>query len=185
MLDNGKELPRPDGVLINGKGGADVVDFAVEQGDIILSSTLCKKKRESYSYFVVGFKLSRRTLRAGKTYRLRISNVGLQTTLNFQIQGHKMTLVEVEGTHTVQNAYASLDVHVGQSLSVLFTANRPAKDYRIVVSTRFTNATRLLSTAVVRYAGSSGPAPGPLPAGPGDDVDFSLNQARSIRYARE
>jgi FtsP/CotA-like multicopper oxidase with cupredoxin domain len=140
---------------------------------------LCKKKE----YFVVGFKLSR-TLRAGKTYRLRISNVGLQNTLNIQIQGHKMTLVEVEGTHTVQNAYASLDVHVGQSLSVLFTANRPAKDYRIVVSTRFTNATRLLSTAVVRYAGSSGPAPGPLPAGPGDDVDFSLNQARSIRYAR-
>jgi hypothetical protein len=39
MLDSGKELPRPDGVLINGKGGADVVDFAVEQGDIILSST--------------------------------------------------------------------------------------------------------------------------------------------------
>lgn len=118
---------------------------------------------------------------AGKTYRLRISNVGLQNTLNLRIQEHNMTLVEVEGTHTVQNTYSSLDVHVGQSLSVLFTADRPAKDYHIVVSTRFTNAT-LLSTAVVRYAGSSGPASGPLPAGPSDDVDFSLDQARSIRY---
>ena len=119
---------------------------------------------------------------AGKTYRLRISNVGLQNTLNFRIQEHNMTLVEVEGTHTVQNAYSSLDVHVGQSLSALFTADRPAKDYHIVVSTRFTNAT-LLSTAVVRYAGSSGPASRSLPAGP-SDVDFSLNQARSIRYTR-
>lgn len=118
---------------------------------------------------------------AGKTYRLRISNVGLQNTLNIRIQEHNMTLVEVEGTHTVQNTYSSLDVHVGQSLSVLFTADRPAKDYHVVVSARFTNAT-LLSTAVVRYAGSSGLASGPLPAGPTDDVDFSLNQARSIRY---
>jgi len=117
---------------------------------------------------------------AGKTYRLRISNVGLQNTLNFRIQEHNMTLVEVEGTHTVQNTYSSLDVHVGQSLSVLFTADRPAKDYHIVVSTRFTNAT-LLSTAVVRYASSSGAASGPLSARP-SDVDFSLNQARYIRY---
>jgi hypothetical protein len=120
--------------------------------------------------------------RAGKTYRLRISNVGLQNTLNLMMQDHSMTLVEVEGTHTVQNSYASLDVHVGQSLSVLFDADRPARDYHVVVSTRFTNTT-LRSTAVVRYAGSSGRAFGslPLPAGPGD-VEFSLNQARSIRF---
>ena len=117
--------------------------------------------------------------RTGKTYRLRISNVGLQNTLNVMIQDHSMTLVEVEGTHTVQNSYTSLDVHVGQSLSVLFAADRPARDYHVVVSTRFANST-LRSTAVVRYAGSSGPAFGSLPAGPGD-VEFSLNQARSIR----
>ncbi|KAJ1272289.1 hypothetical protein BS78_06G190800 [Paspalum vaginatum] len=116
----------------------------------------------------------------GKTYRLRISNVGLQNTLNFAIQEHNMTLVEVEGTHTVQNTYTSLDIHAGQSLSVLFTANRPAMDYLIVVSTCFTNTT-LRSTAAIRYAGSSGPAAsGTQPAGP-SDIYFSLNQARSIR----
>jgi FtsP/CotA-like multicopper oxidase with cupredoxin domain len=119
--------------------------------------------------------------RAGKTYRLRISNVGLQNTLNFLIQGHNMTLVEVEGTHTVQNSYTSIDVHAGQSLSVLFTADRPARDYHVAVSTRFANTT-LRSTAAIRYAGSSGPAFDALPDAPSDDVDFSLNQARSIRY---
>ena len=104
---------------------------------------------------------------AGKTYRLRISNVGLQSTLNLLIQEHCMTLVEVEGTHTVQNSYTSVDVHAGQSLSVLFTADRPARDYRVVVSTRFTGTT-LRSTAVIRYAGSSGPAFEPLlPCPPG------------------
>ncbi|CAN6289548.1 unnamed protein product [Urochloa humidicola] len=91
-----------------------------------------------------------------------------------------MTLVEVEGTHTVQNSYTSIDAHVGQSLSVLFTANRPARDYHVVVSSRFTNTT-LRSTAVVRYAGSSGPAFAALPAAAPNDVEFSLNQARSIR----
>ncbi|KAF8728583.1 hypothetical protein HU200_017848 [Digitaria exilis] len=146
LLDSGKELPSPDGILINGKRNSNGADFTVEQG---------------------------------KTYRLRISNVGIQNTLNILIQGHNMTLVEVEGTHTVQNSYSSIDVHVGQSLSVLFTANQPARDYHIVVSTRFTNTT-LHSTAVIRYAGSSGPTFEALPSGP-DDVEFSLNQARSIR----
>ncbi|XP_062224889.1 L-ascorbate oxidase homolog [Phragmites australis] len=144
-LDNGNELPSPDGILINGKG-PDGANFAVEQG---------------------------------KTYRLRISNVGLQNTLNLMIQDHNMTLVEVEGTHTLQNSYTSLDVHAGQSLSVVFTANRPARDYRIAVSTRFANST-LDSTAILRYTGSSLPVSGSLAAGP-SDVDFSLNQARSIR----
>ncbi|CAL4939234.1 unnamed protein product [Urochloa decumbens] len=146
LLDSGKELPSPDGILINGKRSPNDAGFNVEQG---------------------------------KTYRLRISNVGLQNTLNFLIQDHSMTLVEVEGTHTVQNSYTSIDVHVGQSLSVLFTANRPARDYHVAVSTRFTNTT-LRSTAVLRYAGSSGPAYEALPAAP-SDVEFSLNQARSIR----
>ena len=121
------------------------------------------------------------TVEQGNTYRLRISNVGLRNTLNFMIQDHNVTLVEVEGTHTVQNTYTSVDVHVGQSLSVLFTADRPARDYHVVVSTRFTNQT-LNSTAVLSYAGSSLPASGLPPAVNGSDVDLSLEQARSIRY---
>ncbi|KAJ1419100.1 Multicopper oxidase, type 1 [Sesbania bispinosa] len=55
----------------------------------------------------------------GKTYMFRISNVGLSTSINFRIQGHKLKLVEVEGSHTIQNLYDSLDVHVGQSVAVL------------------------------------------------------------------
>jgi hypothetical protein len=97
------------------------------------------------------------------------------------IQGHNLTLVEVEGTHTVQNTYTSVDVHVGQSLSVLLTADRPPRDYHVVVSTRFTNQT-LNSTAVLRYAGSSYLAWGRPHVVNASDVDFSLEQARSIRY---
>lgn len=117
----------------------------------------------------------------GKTYRLRISNVGLSTSLNFRIQGHKMKLVEVEGSHTIQNLYDSLDLHVGQSCSVLITANQVPKDYYIVASTRFT--TRVLNgVALLRYSNSRQPASGPLPPGPTIQIDWSINQAKSIRW---
>ncbi|KAF5747214.1 L-ascorbate oxidase [Tripterygium wilfordii] len=120
------------------------------------------------------------TVEQGKTYRLRISNVGLQNSLNFRIQGHKMKLVEVEGTHTLQTTYSSLDVHVGQSYSVLITADQPGQDYYIVVSTRFTNPVNT-TTGILHYSNSAGPVSGPIPGGPTIQIDWSLNQARSIR----
>lgn len=117
----------------------------------------------------------------GKTYRLRISNVGLRNSLNFRIQGHNMKLVEVEGTHTVETTISSLDVHAGQSYSVLVTADQPPQDYHIAVSTRFASKV-LTTTAVLHYSNSRKPVSGPPPPGP-TDVQWSLNQARSIRYS--
>ncbi|XP_052203218.1 L-ascorbate oxidase homolog [Diospyros lotus] len=124
-----------------------------------------------------GFSL---TVEQGKTYRLRISNVGLQNSLNFRIQNHKMKLVEVEGTHTLQTTYSSLDVHLGQSYSVLITCDQPGQDYYIVVSTRFTSQV-LTTTGVLHYSNSAGPVSGPPPGGPTIQIDWSINQARSIR----
>ncbi|KAF6168224.1 hypothetical protein GIB67_011609 [Kingdonia uniflora] len=120
------------------------------------------------------------TVDQGKTYRFRISNVGITTSINFRIQGHTMTLVEVEGSHTLQNTYSSLDVHLGQSYSVLVTADQPGQDYYIVVSSRFTNPA-LTSTAILHYSNSAGSVSGPPPGGPTIQIDWSLNQARSIR----
>ncbi|KAG5069861.1 hypothetical protein JHK85_002238 [Glycine max] len=119
----------------------------------------------------------------GKTYMFRISNVGLSTSINFRIQGHTLKLVEVEGSHTVQNLYDSLDVHVGQSVAVLVTLNQPPKDCYIVASTRFTE-TPLTTTAVLHYANSFSSALGPVPAPPVDkyDFDWSMKQARTYRW---
>ncbi|KAF9621486.1 hypothetical protein IFM89_021790 [Coptis chinensis] len=116
----------------------------------------------------------------GKTYRFRISNVGLQNSLNIRFQNHKLKLAEVEGTHTVQTTYSWLDVHVGQSYSVLVTADQPAQDFYIAVSSRFTTPV-LTTTAILKYSNSAGPVSGPVPGGPTIQVDVSLNQARSIR----
>ncbi|CAL9215832.1 unnamed protein product [Arabidopsis halleri] len=115
----------------------------------------------------------------GKTYRLRISNVGLQNSLNFRIQNHMMKLVEVEGTHTLQTPFSTLDVHVGQSYSVLITADQPAKDYYIVVSSRFTSKI-LITTGVLHYSNSAGPVSGPIPDGP-TQLHWSFDQERAIK----
>lgn len=101
-------------------------------------------------------------------------------SLNFRIQGHKMLLVEVEGTHVMQTHFSSLDVHVGQSYSVLVTADQPAQDYYIVVSTRFSSQINT-TTGILRYSNSAGPVSGPPPGGPTTQIDWSLNQARAIR----
>ncbi|XP_065879944.1 L-ascorbate oxidase homolog [Euphorbia lathyris] len=147
LLDAGRDLPFPDGLLINGRGWNGNT-FTVDQG---------------------------------RTYRFRISNVGLSTSINFRIQGHMMKVVEVEGSHTLQNTYAALDVHLGQSYSVLVTADQPARDYYIVVSTRFT--TRVLTTtSILHYSNSRNGLSGPIPGGPTTQINWSINQARSIRW---
>ncbi|KAF9597495.1 hypothetical protein IFM89_019022, partial [Coptis chinensis] len=117
----------------------------------------------------------------GQTYRFRISNVGLTTSINFRIQGHTMKLVEVEGSHTLQTTYSSLDIHLGQSYSVLVTANQSPFDYYIVVSSRFTSRV-LTTTAILHYTNSAGKVYGRPPGGPTIQIDSSIQQARSIRW---
>ncbi|KAL8544618.1 hypothetical protein ACS0TY_005009 [Phlomoides rotata] len=151
LLDKGRSLGRPAGVLINGKQG--------------------KHDGTDDPMFV---------MKPGKVYRYRFCNVGMKNSINVRFQGHTMKLVEVEGSHTVQNVYDSLDVHLGQCYSVLVTANQPPKDYYLIASTRFTK-TVLTATALVRYSGSNTPASEMLPEAPVGWA-WSLNQFRSLRW---
>ncbi|XP_058757902.1 L-ascorbate oxidase homolog [Vicia villosa] len=117
----------------------------------------------------------------GKTYIIRISNVGISTSINFRIQGHALKLVRVEASHVIQNMYDSLDVHVGQSAAVLITLNQSPKDYYIVSSTRFSRKI-LTATAVLHYTNSHSSASGPFPSPPAYQYHWSLIQARSFRW---
>ncbi|KAF8039125.1 hypothetical protein BT93_B1620 [Corymbia citriodora subsp. variegata] len=122
----------------------------------------------------------------GKTYRMRISNVGNALSFNFRIQGHKMVVVETEGSYTAQIAVDSLDIHVGQSYSVLVTADRAEADYFIVATPKLVEAERsgkLIALGVLHYENSSVPPSYPIPSGPDPfDIGFSIRQAKSIRW---
>ncbi|KAM1413573.1 hypothetical protein ACFX13_005528 [Malus domestica] len=151
ILDSGRTMGRPTGVLINGKNA---------KGD---------GKDEPLF-----------TMKPGKTYKYRVCNVGLKNSLNFRIQGHPLKLVEMEGSHTVQNTYESLDVHVGQCFSLLVTADKEPNDYYMVASTRFTK-TVLTGKGIIRYENGNGPASPELPEAPVGWA-WSLNQFRSFRW---
>lgn len=122
---------------------------------------------------------------AGMTYRFRISNVGSVFSFNFRIQNHKMVLVETEGSYTNQITLSSLDVHVGQSYSVLVTADQNEADYYIVASPKListNDSSNLVGLGVLHYSNSKSQVNGPLPIGPDPfDLDFSMNQAKSVR----
>ena len=155
LLDSGHSLGMADGLQING--------HSVKVGE----------KAEPLF-----------TMEAGKTYRYRVCNVGLKTSFNFRIQGHPIKLVEMEGSHTVQNTYESLDIHVGQCLSVLVTADKAPKDYYMVISSRFTKRP-LTGLAIIRYKGSNTQAAAEIPPPPPETetgIAWSINQFRSFRW---
>ncbi|XP_052186961.1 L-ascorbate oxidase homolog [Diospyros lotus] len=155
LLNGPNPLGLPDGIQINGKSGK------------------------------VGEKMEPLfTMEAGKTYRYRFCNIGMRTSINVRFQGHAMKVVEIEGSHTVQNVYDSLDVHVGQCLSVLVTANQNPKDYYLVASSRFSKK-ELMTVGIVRYANGKGPVSLDLPSPPPKSaagIAWSLNQFRSFRW---
>lgn len=164
-LDAGKDLGLPDGVLFNGKG--------------------------PYRYnnsVPAGIDYETFNVQPGKTYRMRVHNIGISTSLNFRIQNHNLLLAETEGSYTSQQNYTNLDIHVGQSYSFLVTMDQNASsDYYMVASARFVNTTiwsNVTGVAILHYSNSKGKAKGPLPDGPDDYYDkyFSMNQAKSIRW---
>ncbi|PSS32430.1 Monocopper oxidase-like protein [Actinidia chinensis var. chinensis] len=132
------------------------------------------------------FSLTGRDL-TGKTYRIRVHNVGVSTCLNFRIQNHNLLLAETEGVYTFQKNYTNFDIHVGQSYSFLVTMDQNASsNYYIVASARFVNQSlwqRVTGVAILQYSNSQGIATGPLPDPPNDvyDNSFVVNQAMSIR----
>uniref|UniRef100_A0A5B7BAA4 Putative monocopper oxidase-like protein SKU5 n=1 Tax=Davidia involucrata TaxID=16924 RepID=A0A5B7BAA4_DAVIN len=164
-IENGVNLGAPDGILFNGLGPYRYDVALVPDG---------------ISYQTIN-------VEPGKTYRLRVHNVGISTSLNFRIQNHNLLLVETEGSYTVQQNYTNMDIHVGQSYSFLVTMDQnTGSDYYMVASSRFVNSSawaRATGVAILHYSNSQGPASGPLPDPPNEyDTYFSMNQARSIRW---
>lgn len=96
-----------------------------------------------------------------------------------------MLLVETEGAYTSKKYHQSLDIHVGQSYSVLVTAKNHSynSSYHMVASSRFIPR-KLSGLAIIRYPNFDvEPLVAVYPDEPSqDEFRFSLEQALSIRY---
>ncbi|MBW0499229.1 hypothetical protein O181_038944 [Austropuccinia psidii MF-1] len=71
----------------------------------------------------------------GKTYRLRVLNIGALGMFYFKIGGHQMSVIEVDGTDVEPFPVKFLSLSVAQRYSVLVTAkNETNQNYQLVAN---------------------------------------------------
>ncbi|XP_039158249.1 L-ascorbate oxidase [Eucalyptus grandis] len=96
----------------------------------------------------------------GQTYYLNISSVTPHCNLSFQIEGHNLTVVEVDGHYVEPFVNQSLIVYSGKTYSVKIKANQdPSRNYSITTDIvgQNTTATTPLGLAVLSYSPPAGP----------------------------
>ncbi|OMO91450.1 Multicopper oxidase, type 1 [Corchorus olitorius] len=73
-------------------------------------------------------------VKPNKVYRLRIASTTALASLNLAIEGHKMEVVEADGSYVEPFTVDNLDIHSGESYSVLLrTMGLPSNDYWISI----------------------------------------------------
>lgn len=134
-------IGNPDSLLINGKGLA--ASCVADGSDV----TLCLDTCNDTLAWIPSIEVE-----GNSTYRFRIINSGQLVMQNVAIEGHEMTIVEVEGTLvdppvTVSN----YDVAPGQRVSVLVTMDQVPGNYWIETTVRERNIEGLTARAILHY----------------------------------
>lgn len=75
-------------------------------------------------------------VQSNKTYLVRMGNSGIMSNLNIQIEGHKMTLVELDALPIDPITVETFDLNQGQRASFLLTTDQEPKSYYISVAVR-------------------------------------------------
>ncbi|KAI9429941.1 laccase [Lactarius psammicola] len=114
----------------------------------------------------------------GLRYRLRLVSISCDPAFNFSIDGHQLTIIEVDGVNHQPLVVDSLQIFAGQRYSLVLKANQPVNNYwiravpNIGASQNFTGSTNL---AILRYRG----------APPNDSSDPTQNIPRSVLPLKE
>ncbi|CAO2830687.1 unnamed protein product [Amaranthus hypochondriacus] len=113
----------PESLLIQGRGrfNCSLVNTSSEIGQCNVTSPDC-------SPYVL-------TVVPGKLYRLRIASLTSLSALNFEIQGHNMTVVEADGHYVEPFEVKNLFIYSGETYSVIVKTNQdPSKNYWITTN---------------------------------------------------
>ncbi|GLJ51150.1 hypothetical protein SUGI_1088730 [Cryptomeria japonica] len=119
---------------------------------------------------------------SGSTYRLRIASVASLSSLNFIIQGHKMTVVEADGHYVEPVEVDNLDVYSGESYSVLLKANQdPSRNYWSGVNVRSRVPMTPTGLSILNYVPNPStklPVGAPPSSPPWNDFTYSKDLAK-------
>ncbi|KAI0258275.1 laccase [Gloeopeniophorella convolvens] len=91
-----------------------------------------------------------------KRYRFRLVSISCDPSFIFSVDGHQLTIIEVEGTNVKPLVVDSLEIFVGQRYSAVLNANQPVGNYwiRSLPNAAGHNFTNLANLAVLHYAGA-------------------------------
>ncbi|KAL8160220.1 hypothetical protein V2J09_001757 [Rumex salicifolius] len=107
-------IGEPQSLLINGRGQ---FNCSLAAGFGNASSTPCKFRGTE--------QCAPQILRVlpNKVYRIRLASTTSLSVLNFQIQGHKMVVVEADGNYVQPFTVDDVDINSGESYSVLLSTH--------------------------------------------------------------
>lgn len=88
----------------------------------------------------------------GKRYRFRLVAISCDPDFLFSIDGHTLTIIEVDGVNVQPLVVDSLDIFAGQRYSVVLEANQPVNNYWIHALPG--DPTINPGSAILRYSGA-------------------------------
>ncbi|EIN14730.1 laccase [Punctularia strigosozonata HHB-11173 SS5] len=98
----------------------------------------------------------------GLRYRFRLVSISCDPNFTFQIDGHKFTIIEVDGVNHQPLEVDSLQIYAGQRYSIVLKANQPINNYWIRANPNngaasgFANG---INSAILRYVGAGASEP--------------------------
>jgi iron transport multicopper oxidase len=105
----------------NGAGAEPVPDGTHQSIPLIIGALIMNGQNESIK------------VTPGSTYRFHVVNIGAFAFFHLWIEGHKMTVIEVDGIDVKPYDTEAVDIAVGQRYSVLVTMNADkSKNYPLV-----------------------------------------------------
>ncbi|KAI0246096.1 laccase C [Lactifluus subvellereus] len=96
---------------------------------------------------------------AGKRYRFRLVSISCDPNFTFSIDGHNMTIIEVDGNNVKPLVVDSIQIFAGQRYSFVLNANQTVDNYWIRSLPPGGSYTDLINLAVLRYNGAANENP--------------------------
>src|SRR5262249_48584222 len=109
--------------------------------------------------------------------RLRMANIGSTYEMRVRLDGHRMTVIAVDGIPTMPTTVDSVALDIGERCDVIVEMSQPVGNYWFRANT-LAPAGKDGVRAIVRYAGAPGAAPADTAANWGTELDYNVLRAR-------
>ncbi len=110
--------------------------------------------------------------------RFRMANIGSTYEMRVRLDGHRMTVIAVDGIPTMPSTVDSVTLDVGERCDVIVEMNQPVGNYWLRANT-LDPAGKDGVRAIVRYGGAPASEPADTPADWGTELDYNVLRARA------